>query len=162
MPDSAATQRSPEAIALLEGRIRHSVWLRVLVVLAVAAIGVWVWRVSATEQYAGSFDTRYSLEQRMQLAQLAARIDPWDAEFARRATVMADWLKGSQAFDKQDYLAATLALADAYRNDVGDQELLALFQQAQLELKITTVYKAHVQHAHEGPQGQLRPQDLMP
>jgi len=127
----------------------------VLVVIAAA------YHLSAYAAYRRSFATSATLDARKSSAQLAAHIEPWNRQFAERATVMAEWRHGATYVSQGAYLPAMLLLADAYKHDVGDKQLLALFQDAQTELTIHSNYKAHVQHAHEGPGGTLRPQDLL-
>jgi hypothetical protein len=120
------------------------------------------WHVSAGMAYQRSFDRGLPLGERASAAQFAARLEPWDGRLATRAVVMAKWQHGSVLLLQSAYLPAMLELADAYRLDVGDSELLALFQKAQQGLSVDSNFKAHIQHGHEGPGGTLRPQDLLP
>ena len=73
---------------------------------------------------------------------------------------MVYWLTGQQLLDAGDYLRPVTVLREAYRRDVGDKELLALFKRAQDIQAIATNKKAHLQHGHEGPGSSLRPQDV--
>jgi hypothetical protein len=129
-----------------------------LLILVAAAVAVHLWALNAHE---GSFSASTPLGQRVARATLAHRLEPWDATFATRATVMLEWLQGSRLLAQAKYLAATDTLANAYRHDVGDRELLALFVKSQDLLAIDSNWKAHVQHAREGPGGSLRPQDVI-
>ena len=128
------------------------------VALVLAIVGV---HLTALNSYQRSFDARAGLQQRSAAASLAHRLEPFNARFATRAIVMQKWQHGVLLLSQSAYLPAMLELADAYRLDVGDTELLAQFQIAQDELTLHSNFKAHVQHAHEGSGGSLRPQDLM-
>jgi hypothetical protein len=132
------------------------------IVVGAALVAAIAWHVSAVGSYRRSFELAVSLGDRTAAAKLAARLEPWDTRFATRATVMTKWQHGSVLLSQGAYLPAMLELADAYRLDVGDKELLALFQKAQRELSVSSNFKAHIQHGHEGPGGTLRPQDLLP
>jgi hypothetical protein len=141
------------------GPTRRAVATSVLaaVILAVVACA---WHLSATSAYHRSFDEALTLDQRTSAASLATRLEPWNMRFATRETVMKKWQHGALLFSQQAYLPAMLELADAYKLDAGNAELLALLRKAQDALGATTNLKAHVQHGHEGPGGTLRPQDL--
>lgn len=152
VPEAEQVPRRPRVRAFV-------VALALGVVLLAAAAGVHVW---ATSAYSGSYSTSVPLEQRAAGAALAHRLEPWDERFATRATVMQEWLRGAQLLAQARYLPAVDALADAYRRDVGERELLALFVKSQELLTLNTNWKAHVQHAREGPGGSLRPQDVIP
>ena len=107
-----------------------------------------------------SFDPNRPLEQRVTDAQTAHRLAPWNASYGVREFAMVNWLKGGQLLDAGDYSGAVNVLREAYRRDVGEQELLALFQRAQEIETLATNRKAHLQHGHEGPGSSLRPQDV--
>ena len=51
-------------------------------------------------------------------------------------------------------------MAEAYRNAVGDAEMLAYFKRIQAAWALDTNRKAHLQHGHEGPGGTLKPSDI--
>lgn len=87
---------------------------------------------------------------------MAARMDPW----SRRYRVRLRWLAGDRAIETGDYLRAVALLGEAYRDDVGNNELLADFRRAQDALSLETNRKAHLQHGHEGPGGTLAPGDV--
>jgi hypothetical protein len=93
-------------------------------------------------------------------ARRAAAIEPWNPEFARRARVLRQWERGRLLLDVGDYNGAVDALREAYADDVGNTELLALFKQAQDTQALETNRKAHLQHGHEGPGGTLAPEDV--
>ena len=130
--------------------------------LGLAVIFAVSWHVSADMTYQRSFDRGLPLGQRASAARFAATLEPWNGRLATRAVLMAKWQQGSELVSQGAYLPATLELADAYKLDVGDSELLALFQKAQQGLSIDSNFKAHIQHGHEGTGGTLRPQDLLP
>ena len=141
----------------------RGVALVVAVLLAIAVVGALIGvHLTAEHEYQVSFDATKSLAERTDGASLALRLEPWNAAFATRATAMQTWRHGAEYLAQGAYLPAMLELAAAYKLDVGDKELLAQFQRAQKDLSLHSNYKAHVQHAHEGPGGTLRPQDLLP
>ena len=129
--------------------------------LAVLAIVVLALHLTASNAYERSFSASLPLAQRTADAEQASSLEPWDSRDATRALVMRKWLHGSILLSQDAALPAMQELADAYRLDVGDQELLALFKKAQAQLSIDSNFKAHIQHAHEGPGATLRPQDLL-
>ncbi len=101
-----------------------------------------------------------SLARQADSAQLAAKLEPWNAEYARRSRVLGLWELGQRQLDAGDYNAAVDSLRVAYRNDVGNTALLALFKRAQATQTLATNRKAHLQHGHEGPGGTLTPEDI--
>ena len=126
--------------------------------LAIVALAL---HLTATGAYQRSFSASLPLAERTAAAEQAAGLEPWDSRYATRALVMRKWLHGSILLSQDAALPAMKELAEAYRLDVGDQELLALFKKAQQQLSFDTNRKAHLQHANEGPGGTLRPQDLL-
>lgn len=121
--------------------------IALLIAIALAAL----WHAVATESYARSFDYSAPLARRAAVASWAARLEPFNARYTTRARVMAGWEKGRSFYDQGDYLDAVDTLAVVYRQDVGDQELLLLFKDAQKALSVSTTGKAHVQHGHDAP-----------
>jgi hypothetical protein len=101
-----------------------------------------------------------SVAERTASAQLAAGLEPFNPAFAHRAQVMVLWDQGQRRLAAGDYNGAVELLGEAYRADVGNSELLDLFKRAQATQALATNRKAHLQHAHEGPGGTLRPQDI--
>ena len=100
------------------------------------------------------------MARRADSARLAARLEPWNAEYARSARVLGLWELGQRQLDAGDYNGAVDSLRVAYGNDVGNSALLALFKRAQATQALATNRKAHLQHGHEGPGGTLRPEDI--
>ena len=103
---------------------------------------------------------KVSLTARVESARRAAALEPWNHEFARHARVLQLWVDGQQLLDVGDYNGAYEALQEAYAQDTGNSELLALFKNAQAAQALATNRKAHLQHGHEGPGGTLRPEDV--
>jgi hypothetical protein len=154
MATSPETPRSPAE----EPRVRRA---RVTLALAVGVLGVGLAaHAAAVSGYERSFDTRSALSERASAAETAARLEPWSAQFRTRLSVLGGWLRGQQLLDAGKYDEAVSVLAEAYRLDVGNRELLALFVRAQDAQARETNRKAHLQHGHEGPGGTLTPQDL--
>ena len=115
---------------------------------------------AASAAYRRSFEGTRTLEQRLSDARAARCLAPWSAAYRTREYVMAKWLGGRNLLEAGDYSGAVEALRLAYRDDVGDQPLLALFRRAQEIEALATNRKAHLQHGHEGPGSTLRPQDV--
>jgi hypothetical protein len=128
-----------------------------LIAIALAA----TYHLTASKWYGDSFDRAATLDARAQSAQRAAGLEPWNSRYATRAIVMQKWRHAAILLSQGASLPATKELGEAYKLDIGDQELLALFKKSQGALAVDSNFKAHIQHAHEGPGGTLRPQDLM-
>jgi hypothetical protein len=133
--------------------------LAVVVILGVSAtvLAATMLHVTATAA-ARSAQEPGILTARAESAQLAAKIEPWNPGFVRRAHVLQLWVSGQRLLDA--YNGAYEALREAYAEDVGNAELLALFRRAQAVQALATNRKAHLQHGHEGPGGTLRPEDI--
>jgi hypothetical protein len=126
--------------------------LGLLAALVVVALAL---HLTASNAYQRSFSAGLPLTQRAAAAEQASSLEPWNSRYETRAIVMRKWLHGSILLSQDAALPAMQELAEAYRLDVGDQR-------AQQQLSIDSNFKAHIQHAHEGPGGTLRPQDLLP
>jgi hypothetical protein len=148
-PESAAPRTPRVALALCLG------------LLALFVAGGLALHLTAASAYRASFERAATLQERSNAAALAHTLEPWDSRFGTQAVVMQKWLHGSVLLSQGADLPAMLELQAAYRLDVGDQELLALFKKSQEQLTLHSNFKAHIQHAHEGSGGTLRPQDLM-
>ena len=90
----------------------------------------------------------------------AAALEPFNRAFTTRDLVFRKWVLGKRLLDSGDYEGAIAALDIAYRNDIGDAELLALYHKAQDVQSEATNRKAHLQHGHEGPGGTLTPDQI--
>jgi hypothetical protein len=101
-----------------------------------------------------------SIAERAASARFAARLEPWNPTAVHQAKVMRLWEEGQQRLAAGDYNGAVDTLRAAYALDIGNSELLDLFRRAQATQTLATNRKAHLQHAHEGPGGTLRPQDV--
>jgi hypothetical protein len=135
--------------------------LAVAVVLAATAILGVVVVLHLTASAAASRAERLgSLAERLEAARLAATIEPWNPAFRLHVRELRLWERGQQLLDVGDYNGSVDALREAYADDVGNNELLALFKQAQATQALETNRKAHLQHGHEGPGGTLRPEDI--
>ncbi|HEY5541047.1 MAG TPA: hypothetical protein VIL41_06305 [Coriobacteriia bacterium] len=156
MTSTAANEESAHA-----PRARKLALIGCLVLLGVLAVGVLALHLTAYDAYRSSFSTNLTLAERAAAARRAHRLEPWDTRFSVRDTVMAWWVRGKQLLDSGDWNGAVAVLAQAYRLDVGDAQLLALFKRAQSTQSLETNGKAHVQHGHEGPGGTLRPEDVV-
>jgi hypothetical protein len=103
-----------------------------------------------------SRDTRSSLDVRISAAAAAKSIEPWNP--AMRAGY--GYLVSQRLFAQGRHSLAVDVMAAAYKDAVGDPELLAYFKRIQDALTLETNRKAHLQHGHEGPGGTLRPSDI--
>lgn len=139
-------------------RSRRLAWLAGALLLAAAVAAAW--HAAAYQRYRDASGGGETLAASAASAESAARMEPWNREFARRALVQRAWARGDALLASGDYNAAVDELRTAYRADVGNAELLALFRRAQRTQALETVKKAHLQHAHEGPGGTLRPEDI--
>jgi len=128
----------------------------VALAVVVAATGVHFAAVAASRRAQGPGE----LPARAAAARLAATLEPWNADLARRSRVLRQWELGKRMLDAGDYNGAVDELTQAYAGDVGNADLLALFKRAQEMQALATNRKAHLQHGHEGPGGTLRPQDI--
>lgn len=116
--------------------------------------------IAANAAYRRSLDGSRTLGERLSDARVARCLAPWSAGYRTHEYVLAHWLGGRNLLEAGDYSGAVEELRLAYRNDVGDGPLLALFKRAQEIESLATNRKAHLQHGHEGPGSTLRPQDV--
>lgn len=128
--------------------------LGVGVVLLVGA-----WLLVAASNYERSFSAG-GLGERVARADVARAMAPWKPAYADRALALDDWQRGAELLAAGDYEGAIAVLDVAYRHDLGDQELLALYRRAQETQAAATNRKAHLQHGHEGPGGTLTPSQV--
>lgn len=157
--NSAASRPSQVTEPAAAHRQRRLAIATIVVVglLALVAVGVGLAAQTASRT---SFDSSTPLEQRAASAARAHALLPWDAAYTRRSRLLSAWLLGKQQLARGDYNAAVETLGTAYRLDIGNPELLALYRKAQDTQTLATNRKAHLQHGHEGPGGTLRPQDI--
>lgn len=130
-----------------------------LVVGVVFALFVGAWLLVAAVTYQRSFSAVPLAEKALQ-AETAAAMEPWRRDYGNRALVLVNWQRGATLLEAGDYNGAIAALDLAYRHDIGDQELLALYHKAQDTQATATNRKAHLQHGHEGPGGTLGAQQV--
>jgi hypothetical protein len=121
------------------------------VALVAAAAQAYAW-----VSYRSSFDAGMSLPARLAAARRAQALAPYATDYRVRVL----WLRGETALAEGDLRIAVGFLERAYKNDVGNTELLAVFKEAQRRQLVQDSRKAHVQHGKEGPGGTLRPEDV--
>jgi hypothetical protein len=143
----------------LRPRSRRAVGLA-LTALAIVVVALLALAVAGDSAYRDSKSALLPVEQRMARARTATCLAPWVATYRARYLALAGWVRGRNLLEAGDYSGAVNALRDAYRLDVGEKELLVLFQRAQDVEALATTRKAHLQHGHEGPGSTLRPQDI--
>lgn len=141
-----------------EGRTSGRAMGLVVVVVLVLLIGGWL--LVAAAAYQRTFSAGATLAERADHADVASAMEPWNSRYAARALVMENWQRGAQLLANGDYAGAIAVLDIAYRHDIGDQALLALYHQAQDTQALATNRKAHLQHGHEGPGGTLTEQQI--
>jgi len=114
------------------------------------------WHAFAASQLLLSRDTGATLDARLSAARTARSLEPWNP------TARADYgyIVSQQLFAAGRYREAVEVMAVAYKDAVGDAELLAYFKHAQGVWAVDTNRKAHLQHGHEGPGGTLKPGDV--
>jgi hypothetical protein len=124
--------------------------------LAVGIVALAVLAAAAGFSYLRAGDASLPLPDRYSAATEALKLAPWiPAVRARQGYVNSQLL-----FSEGKTLAATDAMAAAYKDAVGDPEMLAWFRKMQDALSLETNRKAHLQHGHEGPGGTLKPSDI--
>jgi hypothetical protein len=122
-------------------------------VLAVGAVAAVVWAAAAGFSYARAGDASLPLTDRYAAATRALSLAPWiPAVRARQG-----YLRSQVLFRAGKILGAVDVMAEAYRDAVGDPQMLAWFKKVQDALALDTNRKAHLQHGHEGPGGTLTP-----
>ena len=127
-----------------------------LLVVAVPFLVVLGWHAVASWQVFQARTAELPLEKRLAAATTARAMEPWNA------TDRATWgyVRSQQLFAQGRHALAVDVMAAAYKEAVGDAEMLAWFTRIQDALKLETNRKAHLQHGHEGPGGTLRPSDI--
>lgn len=125
--------------------------------LAASAVAL---HLRAQSTYRASLATGAALESRFADAYAAAALEPWNATYAQRKRLVAAWLRADTLLASGDYKGAVALLSSATGDTPAEPDLLALYREAQAVQSLETNRKAHLQHAHEGPGGTLRPTDI--
>ncbi len=126
-----------------------------LFVAGLHLFGVW--------QYARAGDASLTTLERVQAADTARRIEPFEQSWkARYGALRAQYAyeAATKFYAEGELVQAVDAMTTAYRYAVGNKKYLAYFVKLQDDLTAATNRKAHLQHGHEGPGGTLRPQDI--
>ena len=101
-------------------------------------------------------DVSRPLAARRASAATARAMEPWNPTM--RATY--GYVVSQLLFARGHHSQAVDVMAAAYKDAVGDAEMLAYFRRIQDALTLETNRKAHLQHGHEGPGGTLKPGDI--
>ena len=128
----------------------------ILVVVAIILAVPLVWHAWASWQVFLSRDTSRSITERVSAGATARAMEPWNPS----ARAAYGYARSQQLFAQGRYVRAVDIMAEAYRDAVGDAEMLAYFKHIQDVLALDTNRKAHLQHGHEGPGGTLKPSDI--
>lgn len=96
------------------------------------------------------------LEARLDSANRAADLEPWNREFHLRVIrVQAEIL-----FRAEDYDGAHSLMQPVVAAGEADAEFIEFYRSVNAEWIPWSAGKAHQQHGHEGPGGTLRPEDI--
>lgn len=109
----------------------------------------------ASWQYARSFAAA-PLTARLSSAERALNVEPWNRTFERRHAL----LLGLDLDRRGEIVRAYDVLHAALDEDPTDETLRREFKRVEARLFTETVRKAHLQHGHEGPNGELDPEDI--
>ena len=114
------------------------------------------WHAVASWNILVARDPGTSLDAEVKAAATARAMEPWNP-----ATRAADgYARSQKAYFQGHYPQAVDAMAEAYKDAIGDPEMLAYFKHIQAVMALATNRKAHLQHGHEGPGGTLKPGDI--
>ena len=135
-------------------------WLAVAAaaVLTVLVVGLGLGAASA---YQASRQVGIPLDQRIAHARRAATLAPWSAEYRARLAFVETWKRGEVLLGRGDFRGSLLELRSIVGTTLAEPDLGALYRQAERDQIEGTNWKAHVQHAREGPGGTLRPEDVI-
>lgn len=146
---SPTTENTATAVARIA-------WVLVLA-LALGAVG---WHVNAESRFRASRATGIGLETRFARAYSAAALEPFNRRYAARRLYVTAWLRADTLLAAGDYKGAVNLLSNTVGHTLAEPDLLALYREAQRVQTAETNRKAHLQHAHEGPGGTLKPTDV--
>jgi hypothetical protein len=132
----------------------------VLTLACALLVGAAAWHVRAESAYRSSLADGRQLGSRYADAYTAAALEPWNVTYAQRDRLVAAWLRADTLLAKGDYKGAVALLSVTPGRTPAEPDLLALYRKAQAVQSLETNRKAHLQHAHEGPGGTLRPTDV--
>ena len=144
--ESASSKRTTAAIAVV-----------VALLLVAAALA---WHARANSAYWASITLGVPLETRYADAYTATALEPWNSRYADRSRYVMAWLRADTLLSAGAYNEAVALLSATIGRTLAEPDLLALYHEAQAAQAVDTNRKAHLQHAHEGPGGTLRPGDI--
>ena len=128
----------------------------VLALFGVVLLIILGWHVAASWLVLVTRDPGTSLDTEVWAGATAQAMEPWNP-----AMRSADGYGRSQKlYFEGHYPQAVDAMAEAYRDAIGDPDMLAYFRHIQEVMAVATNRKAHLQHGHEGPNGTLKPSDI--
>jgi hypothetical protein len=130
----------------------------VVAVLAVLGIGLYLGGAAA---YSASQRVGVSIDQRVAFARRATRLVPWSREYRKRLVFVQTWQRGEALLSAGDFSGSLRTLRSIVGTTLAEPDLYVLYRRAEAAQAEGTNWKAHVQHAHEGPGGTLRPQDVV-
>jgi hypothetical protein len=127
-----------------------------LAFVACLMAAVLVWHAVASWQLLLSRDAGSPVSTRLAAADKARSMEPWNP--THRAAY--GYVLSQKLFAEGRHSLGVDVMAQAYRDAVGDAEMLVWFKHIQDVLTLETNRKAHLQHGHEGPGGTLKPGDI--
>ena len=130
----------------------------VAAVLAVAVIGL---HLGAAAAYNASQRVGIPIDQRVALARRASRLVPWDRQYRQRRAFVETWRRAEAMLATGDFNGSVALLHTIVGSTLAEPDLLSLYHRAEEAQTAGTNWKAHVQHAREGPGGTLRPEDVI-
>jgi hypothetical protein len=144
--ESGSSRRTPAVIAIV-----------VALLLVASALA---WHAHARSAYWASISLGVPLETRYADAYTAAALEPWNSRYTDRSRYVAAWLRADTLLSAGASNEAVALLSATIGRTLAEPDLLALYHKAQAAQAVDTNRKAHLQHAHEGPGGTLRPSDI--
>lgn len=135
---------------------RHALVLLVVALAAVALFGVVSVHLVAQDAVTRSRDTTFTSPERLAAAHEALRLEPWRRDIVGEAAL----IEAAMLQDQGDLDGAKRVLVAALARDATGRELRRLLTRVNQEILIRDARKAHQQHAHEGSDGSLRPEDV--
>ncbi len=157
--ESDAASRAESGAAAPEAARGDRRRLRLAIVGAAAALVALVallgWYVDA--QAARAANASLPLSQRAAAARRVAQLRPWSGE----ADVAYALLESERLMqDPANWDAAEKLLYEAYLRNIGNRPLRARLTEIHKDIMLRDAGKAHKQHGHEGPKGELGPEDI--
>ena len=151
---------TPDRALKREERSR-SLRLAVGVAAVLAVVGIAL-HLGAEAAYNASMRVGTPIDQRVAIARRATRLEPWNRQYRQRRAYVETWKRADVLLAAGNFSGALATLQTIVGSTLVEPDLLSLYHRAEEAQTAGTNWKAHVQHAREGPGGTLRPQDVIP